>query len=1475
MCKELISLTAQRIASEKLTKPHYRRRSHPLAIGCVAITATLSTCQAFTFLTGPLKGFIHRQQSQENKWEGIVLTEGINRPRQPSWRRLSSKSQEFSDATGDRKNATSSYFTPEQISELKESVSIIDVIESYDLPKFQRRGDRSAVAICPFHDDRNPSMNIDDKRMLYKCFSCGAGGDVFNFVREYSALQGEQTSYYQAIRHVAQTFSDGNAQLGLRKGQSRMSDDDRKALDFKKQRLRLINGAAAAYFGESLISFPAAGQARTHLRTRGLTPSTVRAFALGYAPDCYFGVKGNKIWGQGSLVFYLKDLGFTPDEIIESGLATQTKRAETIGGEGGNTTEEAKKDEQADYTTLIDRFRGRIMVPIFDAHGKNVIAFGGRTLPSQQKGNENSDYKVPKYLNSPESLVFYKTDELFGLHIAKEAVQNQKLNAERDSQRIPGSVVIVEGYMDVIRLWEANIKESVACMGTALTMEQLASAAKVAGTMGGRIILCLDSDEAGITAVERVCCNTFLAKTSEKYVVEILVATLPVGIKDPADFFEAKKRDTKGGENFRDDVLRKAEDWTIWYLKRILCRYNEKALRGAPGSFGDMCDRVSEFLATFPNPADRTKRAHDVADTLVDLATMNSGSREVSNSFRIQLQSDMVDMVSRKAAAKESIGRRIEAVDGFDPKQQADKLLKLSRGAGTSSETDDLNQLSFKAINAANPAKARVYPKGLNPISELRELSSLNTGRSGNKVRKAKPGNRQQIQRDRSKQQATSMTPHFQGFEFMNESDAEWLGLSRRKAKRRNENLVFGSNERYQKSMPYRFGSAYASGQKEKLVYFNSNEYHGKQFLTQEAIDTGYTNSLPAPPDRSFLQRGVATLIKEDPNAMITRGEEALLRNLVQYGVARSAIKTAMACSDATGSRTEIEWSCGDREWLFTYLVERDHEIPSNYLKDLNWTHLREYLACREDAPVGAFLSSGFTKAADSIDRHLRPDITARGSERARPKTDETATLPAEGKCVNIADRELQVSSDLNEIENWASSYDPTDLQDDFEIPEDLNIPHDLVSSIHFKSGRTDFGVIDTQAVSDDFEQIIPSPRNAQSAVFPSKLEEQRHQGSLDPFFFQTEDIFVTMFDERVSREVCAELEVQEALATLLKASALKRLEAINSNWLIASRLLSARLEGTDTGKSMKESPVKKSNIQIDHSGTLALDGMNTEDLQRYCQDLFGKLNDLFQTAHQLEVAWRRIKSRIFDLSSTDTAEGKIPTSKQDELFNMLDDFLTDLPQDWEPKEIDDLLDPNYILSMYLSDDPVEDDDDDLVQNAVQENLTENERFEQDMVMIDNEWAGWNDEKYRWSPGDSESSSNSFSNGDRIHELEADTYSNQDEESLDEAMARIDDEWGDWDNEEDDTDITKGSALSSRQQPLMLEYSNAKFGTYEVLQAPPDEAPSYYSEENEMIDLPQVVTAIFSEKGSPPKDDDVAIHDGLYTDKSNLHSVWE
>lgn len=248
-------------------------------------------------------------------------------------------------------------------------------------------------------------------------------------------------------------------------------------------RLLLANAAAAAFYGKSLITLPAAGVARSHIRERGLSPTTVKAFAMGYAPDSYFRVKGK--WGDGSLVHHLRDLDFTPNEMIEAGLAIRTKGSQRKGSvDNSNSTGYEIDDSENDYSTLMDRFRNRLVVPIFDARGANVLGFGARILPPEE--NDKTGHNNPKYINSPESPVFQKKNVLFGQHYASEAVREMRQSdAAGTSGPNRGTVVIVEGYMDAISLWEAGIHEVVASMGTALTTEQLSNAARTAGTHGG------------------------------------------------------------------------------------------------------------------------------------------------------------------------------------------------------------------------------------------------------------------------------------------------------------------------------------------------------------------------------------------------------------------------------------------------------------------------------------------------------------------------------------------------------------------------------------------------------------------------------------------------------------------------------------------------------------------------------------------------------------------------------------------------------------------------------------------------------------------------------------------------------------------------------------------------------------------------------------------------------------------------------
>lgn len=387
------------------------------------------------------------------------------------------------------------FVSPEKLQELQDSVNIVSVIGAYGLPRFQRSGEYRATCLCPFHDDHNPSMSIDGARGIYKCFSCGAGGNVFTFVREHAKLQGEkEISFFQAVKLVDNMFASGKDDFALNlppgtkerllesfsgtavpKTNFSSLSNNKGAKGFatkNKKRIILANAAAAAFYENCLVTRPSAGLARAHLRERGMSPRTVRAFGIGYAPDAFFSKTGEaQSWGDGSLVQHLQQKGFTTTEIVDAGLATIVKRQQ----------EETSQTADVPFSALIDRFRGRLIVPIFDDSGLQVLGFGGRILGSPDSDTSPGNYTQPKYLNSPESPVFQKKNILFGQHMARKA-----LRFWDKEEGIPRAVVIVEGYMDAIALWQEGVREAVACMGTGLTTEQLTSAAILAGSKNGK-----------------------------------------------------------------------------------------------------------------------------------------------------------------------------------------------------------------------------------------------------------------------------------------------------------------------------------------------------------------------------------------------------------------------------------------------------------------------------------------------------------------------------------------------------------------------------------------------------------------------------------------------------------------------------------------------------------------------------------------------------------------------------------------------------------------------------------------------------------------------------------------------------------------------------------------------------------------------------------------------------------------------------
>ena len=321
--------------------------------------------------------------------------------------------------------------------------------------QLRHRG-RTHTGLCPFHSEKTTSFVVYPETQSFYCFGCGAGGDVITFVRKINNLD-----YVEAVKMLA-----GRAGMP-------MPEEDDKAGRLRS-RVLAINKEAARFFYEQLnAENDDARTARAYWRGRGLSDSTIRRFGLGYSPNDF-----------GALRRHLRARGYTEEEMLASGLQKRSEK--------GN---------------VYDVFRGRVMTPIFDLRG-NVIAFGGRVL-----GDEK-----PKYINSPETLVYKKSKAMFALNIAKKSASRR--------------YILCEGYMDVISLHQAGFDTAVAACGTALTPDQV----RLLGEYADEVVLCYDSDEAGQKATARSL--GLFAESS----VKVSVLNIP-GAKDPDEFIKKYGRE--------------------------------------------------------------------------------------------------------------------------------------------------------------------------------------------------------------------------------------------------------------------------------------------------------------------------------------------------------------------------------------------------------------------------------------------------------------------------------------------------------------------------------------------------------------------------------------------------------------------------------------------------------------------------------------------------------------------------------------------------------------------------------------------------------------------------------------------------------------------------------------------------------------------------------------------------------------------
>lgn len=399
------------------------------------------------------------------------------------------------------------------LDEVRNAANIVSVISEYVALK--KRG-RNFLARCPFHNEKTPSFNVNEEKQIFMCFGCGVGGDVFKFI-----MQIEHLSFPEAVRFIADRYGIALPAPSASPTAVSASSGDT---------LRKAMAETVALYQQCLLNSPDGKPALQYLQKRGVTLETIAACRLGYAPS-----------GGDYLVPLLQKKGFTPEALEDCGLG---KRSD-------------------DGRRFYDSFRGRIMFPITDIQGR-PIAFGARAM----------DDRPPKYLNSPETKLYNKSRNLYGLSYSKEAIKDR------------GYAILVEGYMDFVIPFQCGVHNLVASLGTSLTPQQV----ELLGRYTHEVVVSYDPDSAGLAATQRSL-DIFLEAD-----FRVKVLRLPDG-QDPDVFVR-----TSGAEEYQ----RRADE-SLPYLDFVL----EAAIR-EQGSLDDpkqkvhVMNTVLPYLARLPNAVERS-----------------------------------------------------------------------------------------------------------------------------------------------------------------------------------------------------------------------------------------------------------------------------------------------------------------------------------------------------------------------------------------------------------------------------------------------------------------------------------------------------------------------------------------------------------------------------------------------------------------------------------------------------------------------------------------------------------------------------------------------------------------------------------------------------------------------------------------------------------------------------------------------------
>lgn len=454
-----------------------------------------------------------------------------------------------------------------QVEEIKKKLDIVDVINHY-LP-LKKRG-HHYIACCPFHQEKTPSFIVSPELQIYKCFGCGKAGDVYSFVQEF-----ERIDFKEALEDLAKI-----AGITLVRSQAFSQEE------LHRKTLFQINEEVAKFYHYILTKHPLGLPALSYLKNRGIQSETINLFKIGFSPS-----------NTSLILSYLQKKNFNVNDLIATG---------TFG------------KSQYGAERLYDRFQDRLVFPLIDSRDK-IIGFSGRILPSSKNPN------LAKYINSPETPIYHKSQTLFGINLARESIKNQN------------SVIVVEGEFDMISPYQAGIKNIVAIKGTAFTTDQLQLLRRYTDTL----ILGLDSDFAGNNAARK---SIELADSME---FDLKVIDLDSTFKDPD---EAIKKDP---QIFKDAVANAIPVWD--FLINSAVKANDPTtIKGKKA----ILSLVQPFIAKISNEVIRS-------DYQAKLAAAIGSSPESVKADSVHYSTVKTSVVAQPVSASVSLPSKIERLESY------------------------------------------------------------------------------------------------------------------------------------------------------------------------------------------------------------------------------------------------------------------------------------------------------------------------------------------------------------------------------------------------------------------------------------------------------------------------------------------------------------------------------------------------------------------------------------------------------------------------------------------------------------------------------------------------------------------------------------------------------------------------------------------------------------------------------------------